>query len=146
MEWQSMINEALKIIIPAAATLIAGWFAYLGNKLKNAYQEKINNETAQAVVKDVVQFVEQVYGDIHGKEKLQKAIDQASTILQGKGIKITETEIMMLIESAVYGLNEGLTSDDLVEPKVTVDPTIREIEEIEKMKNRIEVENVEAEG
>lgn len=111
MEWQALLNEALKIIIPALATALAGWFAYLGNKLKNAYQEKVNNETAQAVVKDVVQFVEQVYGDIHGKEKLQKAIEQVSAILKNKGINITEAEIMMLIESAVYGLNEGLTSD-----------------------------------
>lgn len=113
MEWQTLLNEALKIVIPALATALAGWFAYLGNKLKNAYQEKVNNETAQAVVKDVVQFVEQVYGDIHGKEKLQKAIEQVSTILQSKGINITDAEITMLIESAVYGLNDGLNSDDL---------------------------------
>ena len=111
MNWQEILNQALSILVPALATAIAGWFAYLGNKLKNAYQEKVNNETAQAVVKDVVQFVEQVYTDLHGKEKLQKAIEQVSTILQNKGIKITETEIMMLIESAVYGLNEGLTNE-----------------------------------
>ena len=111
MNWQELLNQILAILVPALATAIAGWFAYLGNRLKNAYQEKVNNETAQAVVKDVVQFVEQVYGDIHGKEKLQKAIEQVSIILQNKGIKITETEIMMLIESAVYGLNEGLTTD-----------------------------------
>lgn len=113
MEWQSILNSALQILVPALATALAGWFAYIGNKLKNAYQEKVNNETAQAVVKDVVQFVEQVYGDIHGKEKLQKAIEQVSTILQSKGINITEAEITMLIESAVYGLNDGLNSDDL---------------------------------
>lgn len=111
MNWQEILNQALSILVPALATAIAGWFAYLGNRLKNAYQEKVNNETAQAVVKDVVQFVEQVYTDLHGKEKLQKAIEQVSTILQSKGIKITETEIMMLIESAVYGLNEGLTNE-----------------------------------
>lgn len=111
MNWQEILNQALSILVPALATAIAGWFAYLGNRLKNAYQEKVNNETAQAVVKDVVQFVEQVYTDLHGKEKLQKAVEQVSTILQSKGIKITETEIMMLIESAVYGLNEGLTNE-----------------------------------
>lgn len=111
MEWEGLLNQALGIIIPAASTLIAAWFAYLANKLKNAYQEKINNETAQAVVRDVVQFVEQVYGDIKGPEKLQKAISQASSILQGKGINITDAEINMLIESAVYGINEGLTKE-----------------------------------
>ena len=109
MNWQDLLNQSLQIIIPALATLLAGWFAYLGNKLKNAYQEKANNQTAQTVVKDVVQFVEQVYGDLHGKEKLQKAIEQASAILQGKGINLTEAE--MLIESAVYSLNDGLKGE-----------------------------------
>ena len=111
MNWQDLLNQSLQIIIPALATLLAGWFAYLGNKLKNAYQEKANNQTAQTVVKDVVQFVELVYGDLHGKEKLQKAIEQVSVILQGKGINLTEAEINMLIESAVYGLNDGLKGE-----------------------------------
>lgn len=126
MNWQEILNQALGILVPALATAIAGWFAYLGNKLKNAYQEKVNNETAQAVVKDVVQFVEQVYTDLHGKEKLQKAIEQVSTILQNKGIKITETEIMMLIESAVYGLNEGLTNE---KQEKELDNAIKELTE-----------------
>lgn len=126
MNWQEILNQALAILVPALATAIAGWFAYLGNKLKNAYQEKVNNETAQAVVKDVVQFVEQVYTDLHGKEKLQKAIEQVSTILQNKGIKITETEIMMLIESAVYGLNEGLTNE---KQEKELDNAIKELTE-----------------
>ena len=126
MNWQEILNQALSILVPALATAIAGWFAYLGNRLKNAYQEKVNNETAQAVVKDVVQFVEQVYTDLHGKEKLQKAIEQVSTILQSKGIKITETEIMMLIESAVYGLNEGLTNE---KQEKELDNAIKELTE-----------------
>ena len=137
MDWQSILNQALQIIIPALATALAGWFAYLGNKLKNAYEEKVNNATAQAVVKDVVQFVEQVYKDLHGAEKLQRAIEQVSAILQSKGINITETEINMLIESAVYGLKQGTqNSVQLVEGKVEVK------ERIKKDFTEIEVENV----
>ena len=114
-------------------TFLTGVFTYIGNKLKKTYEEKVTNDTTKAVIKDVVQFVEQVYGDIHGKEKLQKAIEQASTILQSKGIKITDTEIMMLIESAVYGLNEGLNSNDIKE-------AINDIKEDTKMiKETVEV-------
>ena len=144
MNWQEILNQALAILVPALATAVAGWFAYLGNKLKNAYQEKVNNETAQAVVRDVVQFVEQVYTDIHGKEKLQKAIEQVSTILQSKGIKITETEIMMLIESAVYGLNEGLTSD-LKETLKDIQADTKMLKEAIEVKEE-KVENNENEG
>lgn len=115
MDWSSLLNECLGILIPALATVIAGWFAILGAKLKNAYQNKVQNETAKAVVEDVVKFVQQVYYDLEGPEKLKKAIEQTSTILNTKGIKISETEITMLIESAVYGLKEGFTKTEVQE-------------------------------
>ena len=111
----NFLNQLIQILLPILATFLTGVFTYIGNKLKKTYEEKVTNDTTKAVIKDVVQFVEQVYSDLHGKEKLQKAIEQASAILQSKGIKITDTEIMMLIESAVYGLNEGLNSDDVKE-------------------------------
>jgi len=134
MENNEILNQFIQILMPVLATFITGVFTYIGNKIKNAYQKKINDETAKAVVKDVVRFVEQVYGDIHGKEKLQKAIEQVSIILQEKGIKITETEIMMLIESAVYGLNEGLNPKDV---KDLINETKTEIQALNEAVNEL---------
>ena len=111
MDWTAIGNQLVDILLPVLATFLTGLFTYIGTKLKSAYEKKVNTETAKAVVEDVVKFVEQVYTDIHGKEKLQKAIEQASIILQNKGISISEAEINMLIESAVYGLNEGLNTE-----------------------------------
>lgn len=111
MDWTAIGNQLIDILLPVLATFLTGLFTYIGTKLKSAYEKKVNTETAKVVVEDVVKFVEQVYTDIHGKEKLQKAIEQASIILQNKGISISETEINMLIESAVFGLKGGLTSD-----------------------------------
>ena len=76
---------------------------------------KVKNDTTKVVIADVVKFVEQVYADLDGKEKLAKAVDQTSQILEAKGIMITEAEINMLIESAVYSLKSGLT--EVNEPK-----------------------------
>ena len=134
MENNEILNQFIQILMPVLATFITGVFTYIGNKKKNAYQKKINDETAKTVVKDVVRFVEQVYGDIHGKEKLQKAIEQVSIILQEKGIKITETEIMMLIESAVYGLNEGLNPKDV---KDLINETKTEIQALNEAVNEL---------
>ena len=134
MENNEILNQFIQILMPVLATFITGVFTYIGNKIKNAYQKKINDETAKTVVKDVVRFVEQVYGDIHGKEKLQKAIEQVSIILQEKGIKITETEIMMLIESAVYGLNEGLNPKDV---KDLIKETKTEIQALNEAVNEL---------
>lgn len=107
MENNEILNQFIQILLPILATFLTGLFTYIGNRLKKVYEEKVNNETAKAVVEDAVRFVEQVYTDLNGKEKLQKATEQVAEVLASKGIKITSAEINMLIESAVYGLNEG---------------------------------------
>lgn len=109
MDWMSILNECLDIILPAIASVIAVLFGVLGAKLKSIYDTKIKTDTAKIVVDDVVKFVQQVYKDLDGPEKLQKALTEASTILNEKGISISDTELDMLIESAVYGLKQGIT-------------------------------------
>ena len=109
MDWMSILNECLDIILPAITSVIAVLFGVLGAKLKSVYDTKIKTDTAKIVVDDVVKFVQQVYKDLDGPEKLQKALTEASTILNEKGISISDTELDMLIESAVYGLKQGIT-------------------------------------
>ena len=114
MDWMSILNECLDIILPAIASVIAVLFGVLGAKLKSVYDTKIKTDTAKTVVDDVVKFVQQVYKDLDGPEKLQKALTEASTILNEKGITISDTELDMLIESAVYGLKQGATTSTTV--------------------------------
>lgn len=104
-----IINQALQILIPALATLIAGWFASLAAKLKGVYEQKAKDENAKIIIDNVVRFVEQIYNDLSGEEKLKIAIKKASALLEEKGIFIGEAELNMLIESAVYGLKEGMS-------------------------------------
>lgn len=113
MEGNDVLNQLMPVIITALSTIITALAGYIATSIKNAYTKKVNNETAKAVVDDVVKFVQQVYADLNGPEKLQMAIQQASTILQEKGIKITDTEINMLIESAVYGIKQAMTTEQL---------------------------------
>ena len=47
---QEILNQVLSILLPALATLIAGWFAILGNKIKIAYEEKINTQIKKQMV------------------------------------------------------------------------------------------------
>lgn len=118
MDWSEIVNQLIQILLPVLATFLTGLFTYIGTRLKNAYEQKVNTETAKVVVENAVRFVEQVYKDLHGKEKLEKAVEQVSQILASKGINLSEAEINMLIESAVYGLNEGWF--ELKEPKTVV--------------------------
>lgn len=112
MNNNEILNQIIQIILPILATFLTGLCTYIANRLKKVYEEKVNTETAKTVANDAVRFVEQVYKDLHGKEKLEKAVEQVSQILTSKGITITEAEITMLIESAVYGLNEGWFKDN----------------------------------
>ena len=118
MEWSEIVNQLIQILLPILATFLTGLFTYIGTRIKNAYEQKVNTETAKVVVENAVRFVEQVYKDLHGKEKLEKAVEQVSQVLASKGINLSEAEINMLIESAVYGLNEGWF--ELKEPKTVV--------------------------
>ena len=54
------LEQTLSILLPALATLIAAWFAVLGNKIKVAYEEKINTQIKKNVVKTTVEYVQQV--------------------------------------------------------------------------------------
>lgn len=122
MNNNEILNQIIQIILPILATFLTGLCTYIANRLKKVYEEKVNTETAKTVANDAVRFVEQVYKDLHGKEKLEKAVEQVSQILTSKGITITEAEITMLIESAVYGLNEGwFKEDELTDGKESTD-------------------------
>ena len=121
MDWLSILNQCLDVILPAVASVIAILFGVLGAKIKQTYNEKAQNETVKVVVDNVVKWVQQVYYELEGPEKLQKALTEASTILNEKGITISETELDMMIESAVYGLKQGMTTETVLVEEGTVE-------------------------
>ena len=65
MDWATLGNQLLDILLPVLATFLTGLFTYIGTRLKKVYEEKVNTETAKNVVEDAVRFVEQVYTDLH---------------------------------------------------------------------------------
>ena len=91
-------------ILYSILTAVAG---YIGIVVKNLYQKYINDKTKQDVAKTVVQAVEQMYQNLHGEEKLQKALEAASDMLLTKGITISDIELRMLIEAAVNEFNKS---------------------------------------
>lgn len=110
-----IMDQVIAILLPAVATLLAGWLAVVGNKIKSLYTEKVNTQIKKDVVDATVTYVQQVYKALDGEAKLEKAIDRASVILTEKGIPISEAELTMLIESAVYGLKQGWLYDPTTE-------------------------------
>ena len=98
------ISEYGTTILYAVLTALAG---YIGIFAKKLYTKYVNDKTKQAVAKTVVQAVEQIYKDLHGEEKLNKALEVASEMLAEKGITITDLEMRMLIEAALAEFNKA---------------------------------------
>lgn len=93
-------NEIITMIVTAI-------FGMIGIMVKNLVAKYLNDNTKRAVAKTVVQFVEQCFKDIHGKEKLDVALHRASEILTEKGINVSALEMETLIEAAVSEFNEA---------------------------------------
>ena len=87
-------------------TVIMGIAGYIGIVLKNLATKYVNDKTKRDVAKTAVQFVEQVYKDVHGDEKLNAAFAAASEMLAEKGIYISELEMRVLLEAAVAEMND----------------------------------------
>lgn len=101
------INQIMPSLVDFIAVVVGVGLMYLGQCVKKLYNKYVDDETKKQVVNSTVQYVEQVYQDIHGEEKLEKALERASKLLQEKGITISNTELETLIESAVCGFNDG---------------------------------------
>lgn len=108
-------------IIYAILTAIA---AFIGKQIKNVYQNRVDDKTKREIVETCVMAVEQLYQQLSGSEKLERAKESIVEILETKGIAITTLELDMLIESVVaefnlYDLkiekNDSQNSDELIE-------------------------------
>ena len=108
-------------IIAAAVTALAG---FLGAQLKSLYQKYINDKTKESVVRTCVKAVEQLYHDLGGPEKLEKAKEGIEDMLNEKGIPITELEMNLLIEAVVSEFNYGFAKAGKV-PKLDT-PAVEE--------------------
>lgn len=102
------VNQYGTTILYAVVTFIGG---YIGIVVKNLYTKYINDKTKQAVAKAAVQFVEQVYKELHGEEKLNEAMAAAEEMLAEKGIKISALELRVLLEAAVSEFNNSFNKD-----------------------------------
>lgn len=105
----NIINQYLTQIILALLLALA---AFLGAQVRNLYRKYVTTEIKQNVIRTAVRFVEQVYKDIHGPEKLAQAMAKASEILEGYGITISESELVAMIEAAVNEFNNTFWRDD----------------------------------
>lgn len=98
------INDNLNLILSILGTILTAIGGYIGT----LYKKYINDKTKKQIINDTVKYVEQITKDISisSENKLKKAKDKALEWLNSKGIKISNTELEVLIESAVNEFNK----------------------------------------
>lgn len=87
-------------------TILVALAGIFGMVAKNMAAKYLDTTTKRTIAKVVVEFIEQAYKELHGKDKLNAALDTLSQLLDEKKIKATETEMIVLIEAAVAEFNE----------------------------------------
>ena len=100
--FSNFVSEYGLMILYALLTAFAG---FIGAQIKKIYENHVNDETKEKVVATCVKAVEQLYLDLNGEEKLNKAKENIVAMLSTKGIEISDIEIDMLIESCVAEMN-----------------------------------------
>ena len=101
-----------EILMPILVTALTTILSYVGLRMKAVYEKYVNTKEKETVIKNTVQYVEQVFGALNGAEKLDKAKTTAVEWLQEKGIGISDAELTILIESSVKALKGSFYSSD----------------------------------
>ena len=95
-------------LIQILATIITAVASFIGMSIKKAYTKYVDTKTKKEIVDPTVKYIEQIYKGvmISNEDKLSKAKEKALEWLNSKGLKISDTELDILIESAVNGLKK----------------------------------------
>ena len=98
-------------VLPVLAAMLTALAGFLGTQIKALYQRWVDDKTKEAVVRTCVKAVEQLYHDLGGPEKLEKAREGIRQMLEEKGVFISQLEMDLLIESVVAEFNYGLGAE-----------------------------------
>ncbi len=108
------------------SAIMCALFGLIGYAINRAFTNWANSDEKRAVARDAAKFVEQVWKNIHGEDKLYKALEAAETMLAKKNIKFDADEMKILIEAAVcefnkaFGKTEALPASHEEEPSPEV--------------------------
>jgi hypothetical protein len=105
-----IVQEVVNTVVPLLITALAAW---LGARVKEYLQRASNTTARHEVTQRVVQAVEQMYSNLSGSDKLDKAVEMITAELEARGVSCHPDQMRSLIESAVYSFKKGYTVGDI---------------------------------
>lgn len=88
-------------LIQILGTIITGIIGYIGIRIKNIYQEFVQDKMKKEIVEKTVRYVEQTGKEISCDEKKSKTREKSLEWMKEKNLSVSDTELEILIESAV---------------------------------------------
>lgn len=94
----SLVSDNIVQILTA---VITGVVSYLGIKIKKVIEEYVQTKIKKEIIERTVAYVDQTGQELTCEEKKKKATEKALEWLKEKKINISDTELDILVESAV---------------------------------------------
>jgi len=82
-------------------------FGSLGFLARRVADRFLTDESKRKIVRTVVMYVEQVFKDLHGQEKMDAFLAKASELLTSKGIPFTLEELKIMAEAVLAEFNKA---------------------------------------
>lgn len=99
------MNTFFKLIsnnmIQILCTIITAVFSYIGIQIKKTFKQYTESKIKKEVIEKTVNYVEQTCKELSCSKKKEKAVEKSLEWLREKKISVSNTELEILIESAV---------------------------------------------
>lgn len=83
-------------------SILMGVLSYIALDIKKVYKKYIQDKTKKEVVDRVCNYVDEIYPNSTGEDKLNIAIENAREILNEKGITISDLELKVLLHNSIH--------------------------------------------
>ena len=101
MDWNQILNQVLAFMLPALGSILTAALSYAAIKIKNTLETKATDETKSMIINKIVAYIDQTMRDAANSDKFHSAMAIASEWLSERNIDVPNSELKILIESAV---------------------------------------------
>lgn len=89
-------------------SIVMGVFSYIALDIKKVYKSHMQDKTKKEVVDKVCNYVNEIYPNSTGEDKLSIALTSTKEILKEKGITISDLELKVLLHNSIHIIKNEL--------------------------------------
>lgn len=111
MNMEIIKNDMSSLLVSLIGLALTGVLTWLGVQLKEVFAKSSKEKLYLSLAATCAQAIEQIYKDLHGEEKLNKALEAFSEMLEVRGLSLSPLEMRMYLENAVGAFNSAFKKE-----------------------------------